>query len=231
KKLYRLNKIYAKEIEYFAINDSLGQSPGYVMKEDFSDDLQITPAIDLGSATQTGKIEKAKMVYGWAIQNPIVMNSPPHLYEASKRFLEAIGEVDIDAILPRPEVIAEQQQAQGAKQEEMMQAQMAIKEAELDQGQQELDIKRMATQADIEINKFKTQTDAVSKDQKDKVARHSFATRTDQQDEELRITREQIAAEDRRAVLKAQVAQAKTAADFETAVAKLKSDKRAKTKP
>ena len=83
---------------------------------DYQEDLQVKPALDLNNSIQQAKVQKAQALLQFGMQNPLIMQSPPHLYEVSKRYLEGIGETDIDRLLPNP---MEMQQEMEGKQQEM----------------------------------------------------------------------------------------------------------------
>lgn len=119
-KNYRLNRKFMDPKEYFAVQDASGEFQAYsASREDYADDHQITPLADPKLFVEKQKLTKAEMIYNFAMTNPLVAQSPIHLREAARRYLEAIGERDINALLPDarpvlPRVDDPQQENMGA---------------------------------------------------------------------------------------------------------------------
>lgn len=212
KKLYRLNGIYASDVEYFAINDAYGIKQGLVARDDFSEDLQITPAVDLSSGTEGGKIQKAMSVYQLGLENPLIMGSPAHMREITKRVLHAIGEYDIDSILPDVATIEQIQGSSSQAEEAAMQAESAVKEKELDIKQQDVDVKRMKAQAAIQDAQMAAKIKAFEAEQKDKLNRHKYAKSLEDSEAERKIASDTVEAKN-----------IKTAADFESKITALRN--------
>ncbi len=100
-KLYRLNYKFLDPQEYFSIQDSSEQVKGFeVARKDYAPDLQVTPIADPKLTSEKQKLAKAEAGWQHAMTNPLIANSAPHLREASRRFLDAIGTPHIDGILP-----------------------------------------------------------------------------------------------------------------------------------
>ena len=166
-KLYRLNSLHLNQAQYFSFNDGMGMQDYQVFKDDFKDDLKVVSALDIGSVSSRAKLQKASMTTNFAMQNPLIMTSPEHLREVSRRFFDATGEYDIDRILPPAEMLVQKEQEikqmqmlQMRAQQEQQAAIIAQKQRteeiddqiefeKLDLKQQEVDIQKMKTQADI----------------------------------------------------------------------------------
>lgn len=102
-KVYRLNGKFMDPEEYFAVLDVDGQLQDMTAsREDYEDDLQIKPIADPKLSTQKQIMAKAEAEYQALAQNPLVLQSPPHFYNATKRYLRAMGTEDIDEVLPNP---------------------------------------------------------------------------------------------------------------------------------
>lgn len=103
-KIYRLNGKYLDPQEYFSVLDITGALKEVsVSREDYAADLQIQPIADPKMVTQRQKLAKADAEWQFLIQNPLVQQSPMHIYNASKRYLKAIEADNIDEVLPKPE--------------------------------------------------------------------------------------------------------------------------------
>lgn len=108
-KYYDLNYKYMDEEEYFGVLDVTGKwIQEEVAKEDYRPDLQIMPIADPRQATKQQKLAQAELEYTMAMQNPLIMQSIPHMYNVTRRFFEKIGVEAIDEVLPNP---AQMQQA------------------------------------------------------------------------------------------------------------------------
>ncbi|MGI9504390.1 MAG: portal protein [Geminicoccaceae bacterium] len=103
-KHYRLNRKHMDPEEYFAVLDVTGAiKEGHAAREDYEEDHQIQPIADPKQTTQRQKLAKAEAEWAFAIGNPLILNSPQHFYNASKRYLMAIEAEGIDEILPEPQ--------------------------------------------------------------------------------------------------------------------------------
>lgn len=102
-KLYRLNFKHMDPEEYFGVLDTTGAVKEIAAaREDYAPDMQVQPIADPKMASDRQKLAKAEAEYQFAMSNPLVVNSPRHLYNASRRYLEAIGSKDIAELLPEP---------------------------------------------------------------------------------------------------------------------------------
>lgn len=102
-KIARLNHKFMDPNEYFAVQDIDGAVKQFeVARDDYAPDLQIMPIADPKMSTKQQVLSKAQAEWGFLSQNPLVMNSPQHLYNASRRYMEAIEADSIDEVLPNP---------------------------------------------------------------------------------------------------------------------------------
>ena len=102
-KIYRLNFKHLDEEEYFSIHDVDGVLRNYrAGKSDYTPDLQVRPIADPRMATEQQKLAKAETVYKIMMSNPLVLNSPQHIYINTKRMLESIGADNTEELLPNP---------------------------------------------------------------------------------------------------------------------------------
>lgn len=126
KKIYRFNRKYLDEVEYFAVLDS-GPQQMVTGRADYADDLQIMPVADPKQSAEQQVLARAEAEWQFA-QNNILIN--PSLsaqlgmdvnlngyYEASKRYLEALGVVGVEKILPNPQEQAAKKQQEQEQQE------------------------------------------------------------------------------------------------------------------
>jgi hypothetical protein len=103
KKIYALNYKHMDPEEYFTVFDIDGEEQQlFATREDYAPDFQVKPMADPRQATEQQKLKKAEMAYNIVMQNPLVQNSPSHLYNNTKIFLEAMDIEDIDSRLPNP---------------------------------------------------------------------------------------------------------------------------------
>lgn len=103
-KIYRLNGLYLEEEQYFAFMGAGGTLERMaIAREDYQPDLMVLPLADPKMSVDQKRITKAQAEYEFATNNPLIINSPPHYYAASRNFLEAIGTENVDEILPQPQ--------------------------------------------------------------------------------------------------------------------------------
>jgi hypothetical protein len=86
-KVYRINGTYLNEEKYYATNKEYYT----VTKEDYAPDLRVIPVFDPRLTTRQQKIAQAQTEYQFATTNPLIANDPKLLYEASKRYLDALN--------------------------------------------------------------------------------------------------------------------------------------------
>lgn len=102
-KIFRLNRKFMDPKEYFSVLDVDGALQQFTAaREDYEMDLQVLPIADPRLMTEQQRIAKADAEFQFLVSNPLVMQSPLHLYNASKRWLLAHGSDGIDEILPNP---------------------------------------------------------------------------------------------------------------------------------
>ncbi len=102
-KVYRLNFKFLDEEEYFSIHDADGMLREYVSGQtDYTNDLQIRPIADPRLATEQQRLAKAEITYQLMMSNPLVQNSPQHMFANTKRMLETIGVENTEELLPNP---------------------------------------------------------------------------------------------------------------------------------
>lgn len=173
-KLYRLNSMHLDEEQYFAINDAMGTKEYQVFRNDFADDLQIIPSMDIKNSNERSRINKAALTMDFSQKSPLIMSSPLHIWEASRRYLEALGETDIEKLLPNPQILQQKEQQMQAMVQKQQQDAMELETSKIAQKQQseriddqieleklnlqkqELEIKRMQAQASILSDEVKS---------------------------------------------------------------------------
>jgi len=101
--IYKLNHKHMDPEEYFSVFDIMGQLKEItVTREDYAPDFQVKPIADPKRATPQQKMQRAQLELQTSLQNPLVLNSPQHIYNAYRRFFESIDTEAIDEILPNP---------------------------------------------------------------------------------------------------------------------------------
>ena len=102
-KVYRLNYKHLDEREFFSLHDVDGVLRQYAAgKSDYTPDLQVTPIADPRMSTEQQKLAKGETIYKIMMSNPLVLNSPQHIYINTKRMLETIGADNTEELLPNP---------------------------------------------------------------------------------------------------------------------------------
>lgn len=102
-KIYRLNRKFMDPQEYFSVLDVDGKAmPLDAGRADYEADHQVMALADPKQITKQQKLAKAQAEYQTLMANPLTASSPPHIYNATRRFLEAIESEDIDDVLPKP---------------------------------------------------------------------------------------------------------------------------------
>ena len=101
--IYKLNHKHMDPEEYFSVFDIMGQLKEITTtREDYAPDFQVKPIADPKRATPQQKMQRAQLELQTSLQNPLVLNSPQHIYNAYRRFFESIDTEAIDEILPNP---------------------------------------------------------------------------------------------------------------------------------
>ena len=102
-KLYKLNHKHMDPEEYFTVFDvDGGEQEAWANRDDYAPDFQVKPFTDPKQATSQQRLKKAEIAYQTVMQNPLVANSPQHLYNNTRMFLEEMDVEDIDSRLPNP---------------------------------------------------------------------------------------------------------------------------------
>lgn len=189
-KIYRLNGLYLDDQIYITFNDAQKEEEIQIFRNDFTDNVQVKPGFDPTNSSEDVKIRKAQMEYETLLKNPLVMNSPTHLSNATRRFLEALGSVAIDDVVPNEQFIQQKQQEQaqvqaqqaqaqaanGQNQQEPHPAQLQLEQMKLQQKQQEIDIKQQSehTKQQIEIAKIQQDGELKRREQDLKAQGHQL---------------------------------------------------------
>lgn len=96
-KLYRLNRIFLDEKEYFAILDPNMNEMGEILRSDYQgDQTDVKPSADPNIASEAQKIARAE-----AMVASLGNGSPADPLQIWKRYYEAIGVQDYEALLPK----------------------------------------------------------------------------------------------------------------------------------
>jgi hypothetical protein len=99
-KVYRLNGRYLDDKQYVTVLDADGLERFEIGRKDYANDLKIVPIVDTKLATEQQKLARAQAEWQFVSTNPLIIQSPKHLRAASKRYLQALGSMNIKEILP-----------------------------------------------------------------------------------------------------------------------------------
>ena len=64
--------------------------------------MQVRPIADPRLATEQQKLAKGEITYNLLMANPLVQNSPQHIYNVTKRMIETIGVENSEELIPHP---------------------------------------------------------------------------------------------------------------------------------
>lgn len=128
-KIFRLNGMFLDDQTYFVFNDGQTEQQYEVFRSDFSSELQVRPAFDPHQLTEKERKQQAMIEYEAALKNPVIARSPEHVLNATRRFFQAIGAVNVSEIVPDVQQIMAMQQKTQAMQGAMMQAEAQEKQA------------------------------------------------------------------------------------------------------
>ena len=100
-KVYRLNRMYLGDEEYFAVLDNDGAPRQQaVAKADYAEDFQIKPLADPKQATQQQKVAAAQAARDVIMSDPLTQLDPTRVYPATRSLLEALGTRHLDMAYP-----------------------------------------------------------------------------------------------------------------------------------
>ena len=100
-KVFYLNSKFMNPEEYFSVQDDDGTVIGKeAFRDDYKPDLQVMPIADPQMSTERQKLARAEAEWNFLSTNQLVLQSPAHYLNASRRFLKAIGSESIDEVLP-----------------------------------------------------------------------------------------------------------------------------------
>jgi hypothetical protein len=189
-KIARLLRIYLDDEEYFAFNDGENDGDYVVYRQDFDDDLQVTPAFDPKQLTKQERLKTAETEYKVIMSNPMLAQQPRYNINATRRFLEELGVTDIDEVTPNPDAQQAPQQpgqqqdpkvALMARQQDM-QMQVMESQAAGDKAKVQLDAKKAAAddehrkadralkEKELQLKAMKTQHDMQMAERKEENA-------------------------------------------------------------
>jgi len=100
-KVFEINRKFMSPEEYFSVQDDDGTVLGKsAFRDDYAPDLQIMPIADPQMSTERQKLARAEAEWNFLSTNQLVIQSPVHYLNASKRYLRAIGAEAIEEVLP-----------------------------------------------------------------------------------------------------------------------------------
>lgn len=107
KKIYDLNRQYVDDVTYFhVLGDNNMPDPNQqqqaVAAADFQDSDDIVPVSDPTIISRAEKVMRAQAVLADVMGDPTMANNPEVRFEAKRRYYEALGVANIDALLKRP---------------------------------------------------------------------------------------------------------------------------------
>lgn len=175
-KLYRLNRIFLREKEYFRVIDPNKNMMGEALRMDYQgDETDVQPAADPNIVSEAQKISRAE-----ALVASLHNGSPINPLEVWKRYYEAIGVTDYESLLPQqlpppppdPKVIQLQMEDARAKQEMGLKAQMEQSKIQMEDQhkgmEHQIEMERITLDREklvLEVEKLKLEKERLSCDQ------------------------------------------------------------------
>jgi len=102
-KVYRTNRMYMNESEYFVVEDANEPLLQEIAATDFQENFQIKAIADPDQLTLKEKLAKAQATQAATANNPVVNISPIHVRANLVRYLEALDVENIDELVPDPQ--------------------------------------------------------------------------------------------------------------------------------
>ena len=155
-KIYRLNRIFLDEKEYFNVIDPNKNQMGEILRSDYKGDpTDVQPSADPNIVSEAQKIARAEALVA-SLQN----GSPINPIEVWKRYYEAIGVQDYESLIPKelpppppdPKIVQLQMEDARAKAELQM-------KAELEQGKLQLEDKHREMEHQLESQRIALEQD------------------------------------------------------------------------
>ena len=115
-KVYRTNRMYMNDNEYFVIIDANEPMFQEIAAADFQENFQIKALADPDQLTLKEKLAKAQASYQVLSTSPIMAMSPPHMRNAIARYLESLDVENIDELLPTTDMVIQLMQLQSQQQ-------------------------------------------------------------------------------------------------------------------
>lgn len=163
KKLYRLNRLYLPEAEYYRVLDSKYAA----FREDYDgEDLDIVPVADPTISSEAQKLARSRAMLETMEINPSIAGK----LEILKRHYEALDAPNIDKLLPPKEMqeLAAPKQSPPDPALLKLEADMLKQKGDYELAMDRLDLERMKLEADVELTKalaIKAIAEAESKEQ------------------------------------------------------------------
>ena len=145
RKIYRLNRIFLDEKEYFNVIDPNKNQIGEILRSDYKGDpTDVQPSADPNIVSEAQKIARAEALVA-SLQN----DSPINPLEVWKRYYEAIGVQDYESLLPKelpepppdPKIVQLQMEDARAKLELQMKADLEKGKLELEDKHREMELR------------------------------------------------------------------------------------------
>lgn len=164
RKLYRLNRIFLDEKEYFRILDPGQEATGEILRSDYlGDPTDVQPSADPNIVSEAQRLAKAE-----ALVASMANGSPANPLEVWKRYYEAMNQPGIDKLLPQempqpppdPKVLQLQQEDKHKQVDATIEAErLKIDQGklELEQAQMDLENRKQAFMEQLET--FKAQAE------------------------------------------------------------------------
>lgn len=151
KKLYRLNRLYLNEKEYYRILDD----GGAVFKADYdAEDLDIVPVADPTISSEAQRLARARAQFETMDRNPSIAGR----IEILRRYYEALNAPDIDKLMPPKEMeqIANPQQPPPDPAVMKLEADIMKQKNDFELAVDKMDLDRMKMEAEIGLIKANT---------------------------------------------------------------------------
>lgn len=97
-KIYKLNRKYLGDYDYYVENDELIP----VSAEDYSEDLRVIPIYDPRNMTRQQKISKNQAIFDAVVNNPILSQNPDNIMAVTKLVLTGMEVDNVDQYMQPP---------------------------------------------------------------------------------------------------------------------------------
>ena len=195
-KIYRLNRIFLDEKEYFNVIDPNKNQMGEILRSDYKGDpTDVQPSADPNIVSEAQKIARAEALVA-SLQN----GSPINPIEVWKRYYEAIGVQDYESLIPKelpppppdPKIVQLQMEDARAKAELQMKAELEQGKLQLEDKHREMEHQLESQRIALEQDKLEFERQKLNRDTEIKVSEMQDKKECTAFDQELAATKLQV---------------------------------------